>query len=286
MHRKRRRSSSGTSRVRGQRQHAAIECEQRQLAIEQRGGGVSSDRLAGAGSTAPADPAVRRCPSAVTGSMTRQADRRRRLHRPLVSRPRRPAQPQAAALGLPVERREVRLVRRELLGRGLDAPQRGPLPAPPAPRRPRPPRRAGASAAACRWSASPGRASSPGRPRPAAAASSSAPCSVRCALSTPKRSHSASRLLRLPGKVSRASASVSIDAGVQRRAAAAGPARPNSASRNATSNGALWMTHCAPRANSTNSAAMSANLGLPFRSSHVMPCTSVAPASISRSGST
>ena len=43
-------------------------------------------------------------------------------------------------------------------------------------------------------------------------ASSSAPCTDRWALSTPKRSQSASRLLRLPGNISRASASVSIDA--------------------------------------------------------------------------
>ena len=42
------------------------------------------------------------------------------------------------------------------------------------------------------------------------------------------------------------------------------------------SNGALWMIHSAPSAKAMNSAATSRNFGLPLRSSHVIPWTSVA----------
>src|SRR6185437_3456016 len=45
------------------------------------------------------------------------------------------------------------------------------------------------------------------------------------------------------------------------------------------------MIHSAPRANSTKRAAMSAKRGSPARSSRVIPWTSVAPGSMSRSGS-
>ncbi len=65
--------------------------------------------------------------------------------------------------------------------------------------------------------ASPGRASSRARPRPAAPRRAARRAGVRCALSMPKRSHSASRLLRLPGNISRASASVSVSFAVDRR---------------------------------------------------------------------
>ena len=132
---------------------------------------------------------------------------------------------------------------------------------------------------------SPGRASSRARPRPGAArrAARRAACGAHCrrrSARTARRGCCACR-----GTSSRASASVSISFAYSRRSAAS-PASSNSASRNATSNGALWMIHSAPRAKSMNSAATSRNFGLPLRSSQVMPCTSVAPASISRSGST
>ena len=151
-----------------------------------------------------------------------------------------------------------------------------------APRR----RRAARAAAPCRSSASPGRASSRDRPRPAAArrAARRAPTGAHCR----RRSARTARrgCCACPGNISRASASVSISARVDARRTPGARRAASSASRKPMSNGALWMIHSAPRANSTNSAATSRNLGLPLRSSQVIPCTSVAPASISRSGST
>ena len=155
---------------------------------------------------------------------------------------------------------------------------------PPAPRRCRQPRRGGGGAmsiVSVSWPRVIARYTSA-----RSCASSSAPCTERCALSTPNRSHSASRLLRLPGNISRASASVSITLGVDVRARAeATPAR-SSASRKPTSNGALWMIHSAPRAKVDELGGdVAESAACPLRSSHVMPWTSVAPASISRSGS-
>jgi len=48
--------------------------------------------------------------------------------------------------------------------------------------------------------------------------------------------------------------------------------------------GALWMMSSAPRINAMNSSTTPAKLGLSARNSLVIPCTSIAPGSISRSG--
>ena len=220
MHRKRSRSSSGTSGILRQREHAPVEVEQRQLAVDQR---IGSDRRAWTGAprravSAAAQPGVAgtnvslRSRYSIDCRQLGDDDPRDSVadaaHRGLA-RLRSQREPHAAALRLPVERLEIGAVRRELVVGRQHHDQRA------AACRHAQSSVTGASghrrpAARCRSSATPGRASSRDRPRPGARASSSAPCSVRCALSTPKRSHSASRLLRLPGNCSRASASVSI----------------------------------------------------------------------------
>ena len=77
-------------------------------------------------------------------------------------------------------------------------------------------------------------------------ASSSAPCKVRPELSTPKRSHSASRLLRLPGYICLAMTKVSItlDTWLVKGAC---PTRSNSLFKKPMSNAALWMMTSASR---------------------------------------
>ncbi len=97
-----------------------------------------------------------------------------------------------------------------------------------------------------------------------------------------KRRHSASSEFGIPGKRCLASASVSIILALSR---AARPMRANSASRKPKSNGALCATSGSSAKNSSNSAAISANFGLPATSALVMPCTRLASAGMSRSGS-
>ena len=124
MHRKRSRSSSGTRGSCGQRQHAPVEREQRQLAVDRRGVGVGITASARRG---PANPAAR---SRQTGTGSRCADgsmsvtgaddahvttppagsggtkirrRRGRFRRATGER----VEPEAAAARSPVERSEV-----------------------------------------------------------------------------------------------------------------------------------------------------------------------------------
>ena len=141
------------------------------------------------------------------------------------------------------------------------------------------------SAGRCRSSASPDRASSRDRPRPAAGrrAALRAGCGAR---GRPRGARTGRRGCSACPGTPPGRASACPSAGRRSRRRRAGRAAPNSWSRKPTSNGALWMIHSASRANSTNAAAMSANFGLPLRSSHVIPWTSAAPGSTSRSGST
>ncbi|MNT89326.1 hypothetical protein D3C72_2300360 [compost metagenome] len=77
-------------------------------------------------------------------------------------------------------------------------------------------------------------------------ASSKAPCSVRPELSTPSRSHNASRPLRLPGNISLAITRLSITEPITVLSGGR-PKRSSSLLRKLMSKGALWMINSASR---------------------------------------
>ncbi|MNV82191.1 hypothetical protein D3C71_1759130 [compost metagenome] len=99
----------------------------------------------------------------------------------------------------------------------------------------------------------------------------------------PKRSHSASSELRLPGNNDRACNSESVMAS-QNSEIGPRPVFASSALKNFTSNAALCAISSAPWMNSTNLSATSAKRGLSDRNSVVSPCTAKASGSLSRSG--
>ena len=105
------------------------------------------------------------------------------------------------------------------------------------------------------------------------------------ALATPRRSHNASRLCLLAGETARARERQRVDDSAATASAGRRSCPLELLVEEADVERALWMIHCAPRAKSTNSPRdVARSVGLSRSISQVKPCTSVAPASMSRSG--
>ena len=284
MHRKRSRSSSGTARSLREREHAPVEFEQRQLAVDRRGDGrahgVGDGRQRGR--SGGIGQRQRRgwwsVPSGVAG------DR----YGAVTARPSRGrlgrlgGEPHAAALAFrgraPRGRPRARASSSAV---GSDHDQRGVAPPGSSPRRalspaqvPRP----------CRWSATPGRASSRDRPRPGAArrAARRAACGARWT----RRSARTARpgCCACPG--TRRAQAPACRSGRRTASAHSGKLAPLELVVEEPDVERRVVDDPRRAAREIDELGRDvANFGLPFRSSHVMPCTSVAPASMSRSGS-